>query len=64
MRKPLSSAELIREAIRQYLYNTTEKMAAKYKARDSLLSIVGMCKTGIKDDSERVDEIIYRKAKR
>lgn len=56
-------AELIREAIRGYLSRTREKVTVRTRKKDSLLSIIGMCKTGIRDGSERHDEFLYGKKK-
>jgi hypothetical protein len=57
-------AELIREAIREYLQKSREKVAARWRKKDPIFSIIGMCKTGNKDGSERHDEFLYGKKRK
>ena len=57
-------AELIREAIGEYLRKTREKVISHSSKKDPIFSIIGICKTGVKDGSERHDEFVYRKGQR
>lgn len=53
-------AELIREAIREFLGKTKKISAADIK-KDPLFGIIGMCETGHKYDSDNLDTLLYGK---
>lgn len=55
-------AELVRDAIRQYLHG--KKAEIKDIRKDPLFKIIGMCETGHKYDSERLDELLYGKKRK
>ncbi|PIS28638.1 hypothetical protein COT42_07440 [Candidatus Saganbacteria bacterium CG08_land_8_20_14_0_20_45_16] len=57
-------AELIREAIREYLQKSRDKVSAKSKKKDPLFSIIGLCQTGLRDGAEHHDRFLYGKAKK
>ncbi|MDI6731439.1 MAG: ribbon-helix-helix protein, CopG family [Candidatus Margulisbacteria bacterium] len=57
-------AELVREAIREYLRKNAASTARRIAKNDPLLSIIGICKTKIKDGSEKHDEQLYGSKKR
>jgi len=51
-------AELIRDAVKQYLGKKT-KAGQKDITKDPIFDIIGMCNTGFKEDSVNHDEVIY-----
>ncbi len=53
-------AELIREAIKSYLGKIENTKTKNINKKDTVFKIIGMCKTGIKDDSEKLDEFLYK----
>lgn len=57
-------AELVREAIREYLGKSRAGFSRSAAKKDPFLSILGICKTGIKDGSEKHDEYLYDTKKR
>ena len=52
-------AELIREAVKQYLGKRTESTRMKDLQKDSIFNIIGICETGCKNDSVNHSEVIY-----
>lgn len=56
-------AELIREALREYLSKNKEKTVSRKRGKDPIFSIIGMCNTGHKNDSEELDHLLYGKKK-
>lgn len=56
-------AELIREAIFNYLHKAQGKIGKRRFKKDPLFSIAGICRTGMKNSSESHDEYLYGKKK-